>query len=129
MAYGANAKADGSVITMITVELVTLPHTGTGGGIYYDQFKPIIMLNTAYSAVTVKADSPYNTLGEFLDAAKTKSMRVGNSGVGAIWHLPQQVSVKQRTFPSTTFRLMEPLPPLPVSSVDTSMRSRLATLK
>lgn len=87
MAYGANAKADGSVITMITVELVTLPHTGTGGGIYYDQFKPIIMLNTAYSAVTVKADSPYNTLGEFLDAAKTKSMKVGNSGVGAIWHL------------------------------------------
>ncbi len=87
MAFGANAKADGSVITMITVELVTLPHTGTGGGIYYDQFKPIMMVNSAYAAVTVQANSPYNTLGEFLNAAKTKSMRVGNSGVGAIWHL------------------------------------------
>lgn len=87
MSYGANAKADGSVITMITVELVTLPHTGTGAGLYYDQFKPIMMVNSAYSAVTVKADSPYNTLNEFLDAAKTKTMRVGNSGVGAIWHL------------------------------------------
>ena len=87
MSYGANAKADGSVITMVTVELVTLPHTGTGAGLYYDQFKPIMMVNSAYSAVTVKADSPYNTLNEFLDAAKTKTMRVGNSGVGAIWHL------------------------------------------
>jgi len=87
MSYGANAKPDGSVITMITVELVTLPHTGTGAGLYYDQFEPIMMLNSAYSAITVKADSPYNTLNEFLDAAKTKNMRVGNSGVGAIWHL------------------------------------------
>ena len=45
------------------------------------------MVNSAYAAVTVQASSPYNTLGEFLNAAKTKSMRVGNSGVGAIWHL------------------------------------------
>lgn len=87
MSYGANAKADGSVITMITVELVTLPHTGTGAGLYYDQFKPIMMVNSAYSAITVQKDSPYNTLNEFLAAAKTKTMRVGNSGVGAIWHL------------------------------------------
>ncbi len=89
MSYGANAKADGSVITMVTVELVTLPHTGTGAGLYYDQFKPIMMVNSAYSAVTVEADSPYDTLNEFLEAAKKtkKTMRVGNSGVGAIWHL------------------------------------------
>ncbi|NMA23085.1 MAG: tripartite tricarboxylate transporter substrate binding protein, partial [Spirochaetales bacterium] len=87
MSYGANAKADGSVITMITVELVTLPHTGTGAGLYYDQFKPIMMLNSAYSAVTVQANSPYNTLDDLIAAAKTKSLRVGNSGVGAIWHL------------------------------------------
>ncbi|MFA5448374.1 MAG: tripartite tricarboxylate transporter substrate binding protein [Sphaerochaeta sp.] len=87
MSYGANARPDGSVITMITVELVTLPHTGTGAGLYYDQFKPIMMLNSAYSAVTVQANSPYNTLGDLLNAAKTKNLRVGNSGVGAIWHL------------------------------------------
>ena len=87
MSYGANAKADGSVITMITVELVTLPHTGTGAGINQDQYTPIMMVNSAYSAITVKADAPWNTLNEFLDAAKTKTMKVGNSGVGAIWHL------------------------------------------
>lgn len=87
MSYAANAKADGSVIGMVTVELVTLPHTGTGAGLYYDQFKPIMMVNSAYSAVTVKADAPWNTLNEFLDASKTKTMKIGNSGVGAIWHL------------------------------------------
>ncbi|WP_320130235.1 tripartite tricarboxylate transporter substrate binding protein [uncultured Sphaerochaeta sp.] len=87
MSYAANAKADGSVIGMVTVELVTLPHTGTGAGLYYDQFKPIMMVNSAYSAVTVKSDAPWNTLNEFLDAAKTTTMKVGNSGVGAIWHL------------------------------------------
>lgn len=87
MSYGANAKADGSVITMITVELVTLPHTGTGAGLYYDQFKPIMMVNSAYSAITVKADAPWNTLNEFIEASKTKTMKIGNSGVGAIWHL------------------------------------------
>lgn len=87
MSYGANAKADGSVITMITVELVTLPHTGTGAGLYYDQFKPIMMVNSAYSAITVKADAPWKTLNEFIEASKTKTMKIGNSGVGAIWHL------------------------------------------
>jgi tripartite-type tricarboxylate transporter receptor subunit TctC len=87
MSYAANAPADGSVIGVITVELVTLPHTGTGAGLSYDQFKPIMMLNSAYSVITVKADAPWDTLDEFIQDAKTKKMRVGNSGVGAIWHL------------------------------------------
>jgi tripartite-type tricarboxylate transporter receptor subunit TctC len=33
MSYGQNARPDGNIITMTTVELVTLPHTGTGGDI------------------------------------------------------------------------------------------------
>ena len=74
MSFGANAKADGSVITMITVELVSLP-TPEPVEESTDQFKPIMMVNSAYAAVTVQANSPYNTLGEFLNAAKTKSMR------------------------------------------------------
>lgn len=87
MSYGSHAKADGSVITMVTVELVTLPHTGTGAGISYDQFKPIMMVNSAYSAITVKADAPWKTLNEFIDYSKKTQVKVGNSGVGAIWHL------------------------------------------
>lgn len=87
MSYGQNAKADGHIITMITVELVTLPHTGTGGDIYYDKFTPLLMVNSAYSAITVKADSPYNSLEDLIADAKIKNLQIGNSGVGAIWHL------------------------------------------
>ncbi|MDR2390273.1 MAG: tripartite tricarboxylate transporter substrate binding protein, partial [Planctomycetota bacterium] len=87
MSYGQNARPDGNIITMITVELVTLPHTGTGGDIYYDKFKPLMMVNSAYSAVTVQKSSPYNTLADLLAAAKKNPLQVGNSGIGAIWHL------------------------------------------
>lgn len=87
MVYGATAKPDGGVLTTITVELTTLPHTGTGGNLKVDQFKPVIMMNSVYSVVSVQADSPYKTLADLIEAAKTKSLQVGNSGVGAIWHL------------------------------------------
>lgn len=84
---GANAATDGSVLTMICVELVTLPHTATGASLSPDQFTPILTVNSTYSAVTVSADSPYDTLEDLLAAAETEEIQVGNSGVGAIWHL------------------------------------------
>ncbi|MDR1519683.1 MAG: tripartite tricarboxylate transporter substrate binding protein, partial [Planctomycetota bacterium] len=87
MSYGQNAKPDGNIITMVTVELVTLPHTGTGGDIVHTKFIPIIMVNSAYSAVTVQKSSPYNTLADLIADAKTRPLQVGNSGIGAIWHL------------------------------------------
>ena len=87
MSYGQHARPDGHIITMITVELVTLPHAGTGGDISYEKFAPIMMVNSAYSAITVPVDSPYNTLADLLNAAKKKDIQIGNSGIGAIWHL------------------------------------------
>ena len=87
MLYGANAKPDGYTVTAVTVELTTLPHTGTGGGLEPEMFKPILMFNSSCSAITVKADAPWNTLDEFLDYAKTNDVQIGNSGIGAIWHL------------------------------------------
>ncbi len=87
MGYAAKAKADGYIIGMIAPELLILPHTGAGAGVTYKDFTPIIMYNSAYSAVTVKADSPYNTFEDFVAASKTKRLQVGNSGVGSIWHL------------------------------------------
>ncbi|MFI3174894.1 MAG: tripartite tricarboxylate transporter substrate binding protein [Bacillota bacterium] len=87
MIEGANAAKDGSVITMICVELVTVPHTTAGIDMSPDQFEPVLTLNSAYSAITVKADSPYETLDDLLAAAGSGIIQVGNSGVGAIWHL------------------------------------------
>lgn len=87
MVAGVNAAADGTVLTTVCVELTTLPHTGTGATLQHDSFKPVLMMNSAYSVLSVKADAPYENLADFIEAAKTQDLQIGNSGVGAIWHL------------------------------------------
>ena len=62
MLAGASAKADGTTVTMITVELTTLEAMGTNAGLTYSMFKPIMMVNSACSAITVKADDDRSTL-------------------------------------------------------------------
>ena len=84
---GATAAADGYTITTLTVESVTLPHMGTGVAFDADSFIPIIMLNEAVSVISVNADSPFYTLDDLINESRTGTVRVGNSGVGAIWHL------------------------------------------
>ncbi|WP_298924742.1 tripartite tricarboxylate transporter substrate binding protein [uncultured Ramlibacter sp.] len=83
-----NAKPDGYKLAVITVELTTLPHMNMAKFTYED-FVPIARLNADPAAITVKADAPWNTIEEFLAAAKKSNgdMRVGNSGNGSIWHL------------------------------------------
>lgn len=88
MIYGANAKADGSVITMIPVELVTLQAMGNNAGLTHTMFKPILLVNSAPAAITVSAkDDRFHTLEDFLKYSKSHEVTVGNSGIGAIWHL------------------------------------------
>lgn len=88
MGEGANAKPDGYTVTMICVELVTLPPQNLAPFTSSD-FRPIMQINAEPSAITVKADAPWNTVEEFLDYARNNpgKVKVGNSGVGAIWHL------------------------------------------
>ena len=86
MQNGANAKADGYTLTLVTGELLTLPHTGLAQFTYED-FRLVSLLNEDPAAITVRADAPWNTIEEFIEAAKTKKLKVGNSGTGAIWHL------------------------------------------
>lgn len=87
MIAGANSAADGNTVTMITVELVTVPHTTGGIALAPEQFAPVMTINSEYSAITVKADSPYETLDDLIQAAGNGVIQIGNSGVGAIWHL------------------------------------------
>ncbi|MCM1252086.1 MAG: tripartite tricarboxylate transporter substrate binding protein [Clostridium sp.] len=88
MLAGATAKADGTTITMITVELTTLEAMGTNAGLTYSMFKPIMMVNSACSAITVKADdSRFETLEDLIAYSKSNELQMGNSGNGAIWHL------------------------------------------
>lgn len=88
MLQGANSKPDGTTITMTTVELVTLQAMGNNAGLTYTMFKPIMLLNTACSAITVKADDTrFKTFNDFIEYAKKNQVLMGNSGIGAIWHL------------------------------------------
>nr|WP_259651779.1 tripartite tricarboxylate transporter substrate binding protein [Variovorax sp. UMC13] len=83
-----NSKPDGYKVSVVIAELVILPHLNLSKFTYAD-FRPIARLNADPSAITVKADAPWNTIEEFLAASKAKpgEMRVGNSGNGSIWHL------------------------------------------
>jgi tripartite-type tricarboxylate transporter receptor subunit TctC len=83
-----NNKPDGYKVSVAIAELVILPHLNLSKFTYAD-FQPIARLNADPAAITVKADAPWNTIEEFLAAARAKpgEMKVGNSGNGSIWHL------------------------------------------
>jgi tripartite-type tricarboxylate transporter receptor subunit TctC len=83
-----NSKPDGYKVSVVIAELVILPHLGLSKLTYAD-FAPIARLNADPAAITVKGDAPWNTIEEFLAAARAKSGQstVGNSGNGSIWHL------------------------------------------
>jgi len=83
-----NAKPDGYRLALVTVELTTLPHMGLAKFTYED-LAPIARLNADQAAITVRANAPWNTIEEFLTAAKRDSgkLSMGNAGNGSIWHL------------------------------------------
>ncbi|NEU30130.1 tripartite tricarboxylate transporter substrate binding protein [bacterium LRH843] len=88
MGEGANSKADGYTLTMVTVELTMLPHLGLSPTTYED-FKPVAQFNFDPSSIAVAADAPYDTLEEFVAYAKEHpgKIRIGNGGTGANGHL------------------------------------------
>ena len=71
----------------MTVDLTILPHLGLSKfGV--EEFTPIARMNVDPAAITVKGDAPWNTVEEFIAAAKksNREMKMGNSGNGSIWH-------------------------------------------
>ena len=92
-----NAKPDGYKIAMLFVEVTILPHLGITK-ITQDDFIPVARLNADPAAITVRADSPHNTIEEFIAAAKKSGsdVKVGNAGNGSIWHLAA-ASLEEKT--------------------------------
>ena len=86
--YLMNAKPDGYHLAIVTVELTTIPNLGLAKFTYED-LTPIARLNADPAAITVRADAPWNTIEEFIAAAKSGKgqIAVGNAGIGSIWHL------------------------------------------
>ncbi|APW37835.1 ABC transporter substrate-binding protein [Rhodoferax koreense] len=93
----ANAKPDGYKLGVMSVNLVILPALGLMK-VNAEDFIPVAQLNIDPSAITVRADSPWKTIEEFLADAKKRpgGMQVGNGGVGDVWHVAA-VALEDRT--------------------------------
>jgi len=83
MQFVADQDADGYTIGFSPVEIAMLGHEGYDVDPADYDFLGQIML--APGVLVVPADSPYDTLEEFVDAAQGETLAVANSGAGSIW--------------------------------------------
>lgn len=83
-----NARPDGYKVSVVIAELAILPALNQ---IRFgpEDFRMAARLNADPAAIAVRSDAPWRTLEDFIAAAKRSSeaVKVGNSGVGSIWHL------------------------------------------
>lgn len=88
MAEVRNAKPDGYKIGMLIAELSILPALKRLN-FTSDDFAPIAQLNYDPAAITVRGDSKWKTIEDFIADAKTAPGKIamGDSGNGSIWHL------------------------------------------
>jgi tripartite-type tricarboxylate transporter receptor subunit TctC len=84
----AQAPANGYTIGAITVEITMLPHIGQTTLSYVDYTPLGLMINNP-SAVTVRADAPWDTLEELLDhiRANPGELQASGTALGGIWDL------------------------------------------
>jgi tripartite-type tricarboxylate transporter receptor subunit TctC len=83
MQYVADQDPDGYTIGFVPVEVAMLGHMDFDVDPANYDFLGQIMLGPGVLSVPV--DSPYQTLADFVEAAKTRPMAVGNAGAGSIW--------------------------------------------
>lgn len=85
----SNNAPDGLHLNSYTSEIFTLPILQESVGFEPDDFVPLVLISEEPASLVVGANTPYETIDEFLEAAaeEPSSINVGNSGVGNIWHL------------------------------------------
>ncbi len=83
-----SSDPDGLTIAYMPVESTMLKSLGFTD-LSTEDFKFLGRVMTIPAAITVKADSEWNTLEDFIKAAKVapRSIQIGNSGTGSIWHI------------------------------------------
>ena len=85
----ANASPDGYTIGNLTFEVNTLKYLGYSQ-LTPNDFIPLAQFNQDAAAVTVSVNSPYNTVGELLNAIKSSpagTFSFSGSGIGTVWDL------------------------------------------
>lgn len=84
------AEPDGMTWLASSIGLVTNPLIGTApDGVTYQNLENIAMVCSNPGCITVAADSPYETIEDFIEAAKSapESISIANGGAGGSYHL------------------------------------------
>lgn len=86
---GASATPDGYTVTYLPWEASVLHALGYTDLVSSDAYALLGRAMTIPAAITVRANSEWKTLEDFVNAAKAKpnTITVGNSGAGGVWHL------------------------------------------
>src|SRR5258706_8091154 len=84
----ASSTPDGYTLGLITVEITMMHHVGLTQ-LRHTDYTPIGLVNADPAGVNVRADSPYKSMKDLLQAIKTNpgKMKASGTGQGGIWHL------------------------------------------
>lgn len=97
----SSARPDGYTIGAVTVEISMLRHMGLTD-LSYTNYTPLALLINNAAAITVRADSPYNTLEELVAAIRANpgQMKASGTARGGIWDLARLGFLKACDLPS-----------------------------
>jgi tripartite-type tricarboxylate transporter receptor subunit TctC len=84
----ASAAPDGYTLGLATVEIGMMHWQGLTQ-LTHEAYTPIALMNADPAGVQVRADSPYKTVKDLLDAIKANpgKFKASGTGQGGIWHL------------------------------------------
>jgi tripartite-type tricarboxylate transporter receptor subunit TctC len=83
----AQAKPDGYTLGLLTFDILSVQAQGLAP-VKYQDFKLINMFTVQPTVIIVRKDSGWNTLEDFIKAAKENpgKFNVGGAGEGGVWH-------------------------------------------
>lgn len=84
----ASAAPDGYTVGIVTVEIAMMHHQGLTD-LTHESLAPLGLVNLDATAVQVRADSPYRTLGDLMQAIRTSppgTIKASGTAQGGIWH-------------------------------------------
>jgi len=93
----AAAQPDGYTIGLATVE-INMMHWQGLTDLTYKAYTPIALMNADPAGLQVRADAPYKTAQDLIDAIKANphKMKASGTGQGGIWHLALAGLLKDR---------------------------------
>jgi tripartite-type tricarboxylate transporter receptor subunit TctC len=85
---GADAAPDGYTVTLATIGVSLISHV-SDASITPEDFRRVMQFNSDPAAVSVRTDSDYETIDDFVAAIRSDDevVRVATDGTGGIWHL------------------------------------------